>query len=80
MTSSNYLLTFFLVFEFKFNFTDKCFINNIINKVFDQFWFKLRLDNIFMNSSFKSGKFEHTNLSEFNESRIMVQIFSDLKD
>lgn len=50
-------------FEFKFNFTHKYFINNIINKLIDQFCVKSIPNNIYMNSNFKNGEFEQINLT-----------------
>jgi len=48
-----------LFFEFKLNFTDKYFINSIINQVIDNFYFKSRLNNTTtMNPNFDSGEFE----------------------
>lgn len=62
MTSNIVPNIYFLLiaFEFKSNFTDKYFINNIINPVNDKFIFKPRLNSTHMNSSFESDKFGHT--------------------
>ena len=71
MTSSNYLLTFFLVFEFKFNFT----IKSIINPVNNQFCFKSKVNTTHMNYSFDC---QHKHfLIEFDENKIMMHNFEE---
>lgn len=61
MITCIYFLPF--VFEFKSNFTDKYFINDVIKKVIGQFGIKSKLDNTHMNTSLEISEFEHTNLT-----------------
>lgn len=52
-----------LVSNFKLNFTDKCFMNNIINQVIRWFHFKLRPYDTHINISFENNEFRPTNLA-----------------
>ena len=58
-----------LVYKFKSNFINKCFTNNVIDQIINQFCFK--------------SKFNYTPhkyvLAELDETRLMMQIFFDLK-
>ena len=63
---------FLLVYKFKPNFTDKYFINNIINQVIDKLCFKIKTE-YYVKCSHKHF------LIEFDENRIMMHIFFNLK-
>jgi len=92
MTSNmiSYIHFLFTVSQFNPNFIDKYFIN-IINQVFNRFLKKSRLNNPPMKLSFEtdifgstyliSNKSSHKHfLTEFDEKKLIMHIFYDLKD
>jgi len=53
ITSNITYAHFLLVFEFKYNFTDKSLIKNVINQVIGRFYFESKPNNTSINPSLK---------------------------